>query len=232
MGCRVSHNIKALIPSLHYEQGYNVKKICILLQIKRTIVYEALSNYRRYGVTHNRTARPNSGRRHLTSTDHTFIRALLNNQHTAYLDEIQEQLLLRRGVKVSLATITRTLRRLHFTHKDVPGRALERNDRHRAVYMNWIVDLVPDPEMLMFGDEASKDERTSNRHKGWARQGAQCVQRKCFVRGTRYSILPIMSLDGIIAHDIIEGSVTSEKFVEFLRELVVSKTYLIFMCYI
>jgi len=33
---------------------------------------------------------------------------------------------------------------------------------------------------------------------------------------------PNYTLDGIIAHDIIRGSVTSEKFVEFLRELVVS----------
>jgi len=91
--------------------------------------------------------------------------------------------------------------------------------------MNRIAELVPDPEMLMFGDEASKDERTSNRRRGWSRQGTRCVQRKCFVRGRRFSILPIITLDGIIAHDIIEGSVTTEKFVEFLRELVVCKKF-------
>jgi hypothetical protein len=39
--------------------------------------------------------------------------------------------------------------------------------------------------------------------------------------GKRFSILPIITLDGIITHDIIEGSVTTEKFVDFLRELVV-----------
>ncbi|KAG2351152.1 hypothetical protein BDR07DRAFT_1321117, partial [Suillus spraguei] len=50
----------------------------------------------------------------------------------------------------------------------------------------------------------------------------RCVQRKCFVRGKRYSILPILTLDGIIAYDIIEGPVTSERFVRFLREHVVS----------
>ncbi|KAG2112370.1 uncharacterized protein F5147DRAFT_527949, partial [Suillus discolor] len=31
-------------------------------------------------------------------------------------------------------------------------------------------------------------------------------------------ILPILTLDGIIAYDIIEGPVTSERFVQFLRE--------------
>ncbi|KAG1850454.1 hypothetical protein F4604DRAFT_1495438, partial [Suillus subluteus] len=33
-----------------------------------------------------------------------------------------------------------------------------------------------------------------------------------------YSILPILTLDGIIAYDIIEGPVTSERFAQFLRE--------------
>jgi len=125
---------------------------------------------------------------------------------------------------VSIPTLTRTLRRLLFTNKDVSSKALERNDPNRAVYMNHIAELVPDPEMLMFGDEASKDKRTSNRQKGWSRQGTRCVQRKCFVRGRRFSILPILTLDGIIAHDIIEGSVTTEKFVGFLRELVIPLT--------
>jgi hypothetical protein len=119
-------------------------------------------------------------------------------------------------------TLTRALRRLQFTHKDVSGKALERNERHRAIYMNRIAEIVTDPDQLMFGDEASKDERTSNRRKGWSRRGVRCIQRKCFVRGKRYSLLPIITLDGIIAHDVIEGSVTSERFVEFLRELVVS----------
>jgi hypothetical protein len=119
---------------------------------------------------------------HLTTTDHSFIRALLNQNHMIYLDEIQEQLLSCHGVKVSITTLCCTLWQLHFTHKD---------------------------------------ERTSNRHTGWSRQGSRCVQRKCFVQGKRFSILPIITLDGIIAHDIIEGSVTSKKFYEFLHELVV-----------
>ena len=67
------------------------------------------------------------------------------------------------GVKVSLTTLTHTLQQLLFTHKDVSGKALECNKCLHAIYMNHIADLVPDPEMLMFGDEVHKDERTSNR---------------------------------------------------------------------
>jgi hypothetical protein len=58
-------------------------------------------------------------------------------------------------------------------------------------------------------------------HRDFFSSVPRCVQRKCFIRGKRFSILPIITLDGIIAHDIIEGSVMSEQFVEFLHKLVV-----------
>ena len=87
--------------------------------------------------------------------------------------------------------------------------------------MNCIAGVVMDPNQLMCGDEASKDERMSNTHKGWSQWGARCVLRKCFVQGKRFSVLPIFTLDGIITHDIIKESVTSKRFVEFLHELVV-----------
>jgi hypothetical protein len=40
----------------------------------------------------------------------------------------------------------------------------------------------------------------------------------------RLSILPVLTLDGIITYDIIPGSVTLAWFLQFLRELVVSTT--------
>jgi hypothetical protein len=88
--------------------------------------------------------------------------------------------------------------------------------------MNHIATVVPNPEMLMFVDEAAKNKRTSGRMKGWSLKGKRCNQRRCFVRGQRYSILPVLTLDGIITYDIIEGSVIATRFLEFLRELVVS----------
>jgi hypothetical protein len=88
--------------------------------------------------------------------------------------------------------------------------------------MNRIAEEVPDPQMMMFIDEAARNRRSSQRPKGWALSGRRCVQKRFFVRGERYSILPVLTLDGLITYDIIPGSVTSERFVEFLRELVVS----------
>ena len=94
----------------------------------------------------------------------------------------------------------------------------------RAAYINWVVTLVPDPNMLMFMDQTAKDERTTARQMGWSRIGTPCVQWACFVHGRHYSILPVPTLDGLITWDIIEGSVTSEQFVRFLCEMVVCST--------
>ena len=217
----VSHDLKTHIPLLRYSR-YSVKEICGILGIKKSLVYKTLQYHSTHGVCYNPNTRKCGRHRKLTAIDITFIRSLISENHTIYLDEIQEQLLTRRGTRVSISTLMRTLCHLHLTNKDVSGRALERNIEQRAVFMNQMADLVKDPNMLMFGDEAAKDERTSVRRRGWSLRGSRCVQRQCFVRGQRYSILPILTLNGIIAYDIIEGSVTSNRFLQFLRELVVN----------
>jgi hypothetical protein len=88
--------------------------------------------------------------------------------------------------------------------------------------MNEIAERVPDPEMFIFIDEAAKNQRTSGGSKGWLLMGKRCSQRRCFVRGQRYSILPALTLDGIITYDIVEGSVTAAWFIDLLLDLVVS----------
>lgn len=208
-------------PNVVTDDDYN-QPVEYRIQFK-TFVYKTLQYYHLHGtISRPHSFRGIQGRRRILDThDISFIRSLISLHHTVYVDEIQEQLLTRRGTQVSIMTLVRTLRRLRLTNKNTSGGTLERNDTLRALYMNRIGDLVTDPNQLMFGDETSKDERTSTRQKGWSEKGEQCIQRKFFVRGIRYSILPILTLDGIITYDIIEGSVTTAKFIKFLKDLVV-----------
>lgn len=135
-----------------------------------------------------------------------------------YLDELQDQLLIHCNIVVSVPTLLRTLHRLHFSHKSVSIKALERNNAARSTFMNYIGDLITDPAQLMFVDEAACNKKNPTCKFGWALEGRQCFQRRCFVRGQRFSILPVLSIDGIITHDIVTGSITSSKFVQFLQE--------------
>lgn len=219
----VSYDLKARIPILFYQQKFRIKEICELLGIKKSLAYSTLQCFQRYGLPVNPHTRKPPGRDRLLSIDDiTTLCALIERQHTIYLDEIQAKLLELRGTNISISTLMRTIQRLNLSRKCTSARALERNDIKRSAYMNHIAEIAPDPNMLMFVDEAARNRRTSARTKGWAPVGLRCVQRKYFVRGQRYSILPILTLDGIITYDIIRGSVTSERFLQFLREFVVS----------
>ena len=227
----VSNDIKARIAVLFYQQDYSVKEICGILGIKKSLAYKTLAYARTYGVPYNPHSHRTGRWRQLNRDNLNFIQALVDRQHCIYLDEIQDELYEQHGVDISVPSLTRTLRRLCFSRKCVSAHALERNDILRSAFMNTIADEVTDPDQLMFVDEAARNRKTSGRSKGWALVGRRCVQRRFFVRGQRYSILPILTMDGIITHDIIPGSVTSERFVQFLRELVVSLSFVLLHIY-
>ncbi|KAJ6594983.1 hypothetical protein B0H10DRAFT_1661323, partial [Mycena sp. CBHHK59/15] len=70
-------------------------------------------------------------------------------------------------------------------------------------------------------DESAVDNKTVQRSHGRSIIGTPCIQRATFIRGTRYSVLPTLTTEGIVALDIFEGSVTKEHFLGFLREQVV-----------
>ena len=70
-------------------------------------------------------------------------------------------------------------------------------------------------------DESAKDERTLTRRYGYSLMNTRAVKKNVFVRGKRYAILPAMSLDGIIALDVMEGSCDKKKFEKFIISQVV-----------
>jgi len=88
-----------------------------------------------------------------------------------------------------------------------------------------IANEITDPDMLMFIDEATHNMKISGRKKGWLLVGKRCIQRRCFVCGQQYSILPVLTLDRIIIYNGIPRSVTSGHFLSFLCELIVCYIY-------
>lgn len=222
----VSRDLKERIPILHHIYGLKVPTICDILGVRKTLVYQTLTYHRLHGVPFNVFAQRPGRHRVLDMTDIRFLESLISTNPTIYLDEMQAELRSRRHLKISIPTLVRTLRRLDITRKVLSRRAAEHDDIRRATFMNCIGDLAPDPHMLIFMDESSRNDRTSHQRTGRSRRGIRCVQRQCFVRGTRYSLLPALTLDGIIAYDVFEGSVTSERFLAFLREQVVHRLYM------
>ena len=97
MPCRhVSRDMKARIPYLRYVEHFSVKEIERILGVRKTLIYDTLTNYQKYGVTYNPTAYTKFQRgrhRKLDSVDVRFIRALLDQEACLYLDELQDALM-------------------------------------------------------------------------------------------------------------------------------------------
>jgi transposase len=172
MPASISGDLKARIPILRYQQGFSVKDISRLLGIRKTLIYDTLEYYHHYRMTRNPENNKQAGRpRILDHIDIQFIKATIAHRRCIYLDELQQELLEQRGVRASIATLSRTLNRLLISRKRVSIRALERNDIMRSAFMNMIATTVPDPEMFIFIDEAAKNKRTEGRSMGWAMMG-------------------------------------------------------------
>jgi hypothetical protein len=75
-----------------------------------------------------------------------------------------------------------------------------------------------DSPQLVFMDETSKDDRTYSRVYGRAPVNEGAIEPTPFIPGTRYSLLPAMSVDGIIVADVVEGSYNRDRFTRFLEE--------------
>jgi hypothetical protein len=97
--------------------------------------------------------------------------------------------------------------------------------------LNSLVDIQGKPPIVQVGhygqptvtftDEASKDDRAHSCTHSYSNVGTRCAECSVTIHGSRISVLPLLTLDSIVAYDLIEGAVSSACFVRFLREQVV-----------
>jgi hypothetical protein len=136
------------------------------------------------------------------------------------LDELLYLLATNRFISVHYTTIYHELERLNISRKKLKKIALERNEERRADFVARMAQY--DPEELGFLDEMSKDARSIGRRYGRSRKGRRAEKKQVFVRGRRTSTEALLTLDGIAAGTVVEGSMTKELFLEYLEFNVVS----------
>ena len=74
---------------------------------------------------------------------------------------------------------------------------------------------------MIFVDEPAANERTKDREHGWAPIGVHPTKHCPHKRSERWSILPAYtSRGGYIAFGIVQGAITKDLFLEFLRNKV------------
>lgn len=218
-GAHLPKSVKDLIVHWRLNDGEAVEEIARRAQCSESTVWETLRTYRIFGTVSNPTVQARGRLPELDSDDHLRIEQYLLEHPGAYLDEIQLFLRDIVGVTVSVPTVSRTLRKLAITNKRISKKAAEANEQVRSAWLAANGDIPV--ENIVWLDESSVDDITNQRRRGWAAMGQACVRRDTFLRGQRYSMLPALTVDGIIALDIFEGSVTKERFLQFLEEQIV-----------
>ncbi|KAJ2913748.1 hypothetical protein MD484_g6667, partial [Candolleomyces efflorescens] len=155
--------------------------------------------------------------RTLNSLHVAYLESLIERTPDLYLTELQEELEVSFDIRVSEWIVAETLRRRGFTRKQVSRAALERNEELREEYQILIAENYR-PDQLVFVGESACNRNTTKRKFAWS-IGTRARRHDYFIRGQRYSILPALSLDGILHLDVIPRSYTAELFNGFIEGL-------------
>lgn len=146
---------------------------------------------------------------------------LLSIKPDLYLDEIQLFLFDECQIYVSLSTISRHLKSSEWKKKRQQLVAAQRNDRLRNDWLRKISLFTS--EMFVFCDESGTDRRDGVRRTAWAPPGVTPIATGKFERGTRFHILPAISVDGIIDLLVYKGQSNKEGFVAWVKDCVLPK---------
>ncbi|KAL5496013.1 hypothetical protein ACEPAH_3106 [Sanghuangporus vaninii] len=210
--------LKATVVKMRFSRHICPRDISYLLDMPLSTVYHILKVWSETGLYEKEKSLPRGRPRLLSYDDTRLLCGTLELRNDYYLDELKQIIENRCGIQCSETTIWRTLKRVGFTLKKISKEALERNEAQRAEYRLRMAENYR-PGQLVFVDESACDRRTYIWNEAWALQGLRAVRKAFFVRGKRYSILPGISLDGVIECMIIEGSFNAEIFAIFIEKL-------------
>ena len=116
-------------------------------------------------------------------------------------------------------TIHRELVHAGISLKKLKKIAKERNEDLHADFIQRMARYAL--EELCFIDEVHKDKHTLIRRRGRVRKGKRAVMRCVFVHGRRVSAKGCLTVDGMVAGTVVEGSMTFEKLLYYLEHSVV-----------
>jgi len=150
-----------------------------------------------------------------------YLKQLVKVHPDWFLDELLFLLETNQFISAHYTMIHQELVRVNVSSKKLKKIASERNENLQADFIQCMAQYTP--EQLGFLDEYSKDERTSCRRQGRSRKGTCAVKKGVFVRGQCFSAKGLLTIDGMVSNTVVEGSMTHDRFLEYLEFDVVSR---------
>jgi transposase len=216
MGFRkISRDVKVAAIRLYERQLLDLDNILDCCGFSERTFYRILKLWRETGDVINPKRSLRGRLRLLDHDDVDYLLELVRQNPDYFLDELLHLLATNRFVSVHYLTIHRELARAGVSYKKLKRIAQERNELRRADFIRRMAQYTP--EEVGFLDETSKDERTLGRRYGRSKKGTRAVKKQPFVRGRRTSTTGLLTLNGIEAATVVEGSMTKAMFLEFLE---------------
>lgn len=217
---RISRDVKVAAMRLYELNILSLRDILDACGFSCRTFYRVLKLWR---TTGNVIAYPTGiqGRRRiLDREDIDYLLELIRATPDLFVDELLTLLEKNQFISVHYTTIHRELERLNVSRKKLQRIAEERDEDRRADFIARMAQYSP--EEIGFIDETSKDCRSVGRRYGRSRKNKRAQKKQPFVRGRRTSATGLLTLDGITARTVVEGSMTKQLFLEFLEFDVVS----------
>lgn len=202
-------------------EGWTMEEVAGVLNVSTRSISRWSDNLEESGQIENHSVLRGRPRK-LSSDIAEDLRALIAESPTLFLDEIGEWLAVYHDLPISTSALHQNLKDLGLTVKQMRRYAAERDEEERQ---QWWADFKAHftADQIICLDESSKDGRTLYRKYGRAPAGERPTEVAPLERGTRYSILPALSLDGYIALRVVEGSVDGSEFFDFVLNDVVRR---------
>lgn len=219
---KISRDLKLAAMNLYEHELVSLEDILDCVGFSERTFYRILSLWRETGNvikdTHGLRGRP----RLLVFNDLQYLLHLVRHRPDWFLDELADLLRENRFISAHFSTTLQELARAGYSIKKLKKIAAERNEDKWAEFVYWMAEYTR--EQLGFLDETSKDEKTPGRRRGRAKRGRRAKRRQVFVRGHRLSGTGLLTIDGMVTSTVVQGSMTTESFCEFLEENVVRTT--------
>ena len=219
----ISLDVKLAAIRLYERELLPMEDILDCCRLSRRTFFRILKLWRTTGDVVNHTYAGSRGNHRVLVTDDVqYLLRLVRHRPDWFQDELAGHLLKNRFISVHFSTICRELKCAGFSLKKLRKIASERSEEKRAEFVYRMAQYTP--EQLGFIDETSKDDRVPGRRRGYARKGQRARRKQVFVRGHRLSGTGLLTLDGMVASTVVEGSMTGVNFIEFLHDYVVRST--------
>lgn len=156
----------------------------------------------------------------LSREEADHFRELVDSDPSYFLDELRECFYRRSGEWPSLSTVQREVTvRLGLTLKTARRVHAKQCPTQRAEYTLRMSQYPSN--YLAFTDESAVCDRGLHRKKARSPKGLRSTMRLPKIGGKRYSVLPVVTQDGVLTAVIKEGSIYRTDFKRFLKNQVV-----------